>query len=166
MTDTPCCNAECWTQNCLWWLAALWPPLGSEASPRIVHCATGAEALLFAGGELHAPLIAAVMRWCMRATGNHRHHMSALLRLLSAGEASAAGSSCTSFAASSMLRVAPCLEITCTSRQNQDHDFQEITAPPHELTQPTTPPANQKVSNNLRDISCTDSMRPPTACEV
>ena len=64
-------------------------------------------------GEPRALQKAAAVEGCTPNAACRRHHMSALLRLLSAGEASAAGSSWTSFAASCMLSVAPCLEMTC-----------------------------------------------------
>jgi hypothetical protein len=64
-------------------------------------------------GEPGARQKAIAVKVCTLAAAHRRHHMSALLRLLSAGEASATGSSWTSFAASCMLNVAPCLEMTC-----------------------------------------------------
>lgn len=64
-------------------------------------------------GEPRARQKAAAVEGCTRSAARRRHHMSALLRLLSAGDASTAGSSWTSFAASCMLSVAPCLEMTC-----------------------------------------------------
>lgn len=50
-----------------------------------------------------------------------RHHMSALLRLLSAGEDSAAGSDSASAAAPSIVSAAPCLEMTCTRARHEVH---------------------------------------------
>lgn len=52
-----------------------------------------------------------------------RHHMSALLRLLSAGDASAAGSDCASASAPSIVSVAPCLEMTCRQHRMQGVSF-------------------------------------------